>query len=81
MINLGIVDLVLIVLFVLMIYFSFRRRRLGATVLIALLLLVVIAERLVPGTLASTGTVISKLDQVNAAGPHLEIQPIVHIQK
>lgn len=80
MINLGIVDLILIVLFVLMIYFSFRRRSLGLTVLIAILLLVVIVERLAPGTLASIGTAISGIDQVNAAGPHLEIQPIIHFK-
>ncbi len=81
MINLGIVDLVLIVLFVVMIYSSFRRRGLGLTILIAVLLLVVIVERLAPGTLASIGTVIGGIDQVNAAGPHLEIQPIVTFQK
>lgn len=81
MIILGIVDLILIVLFVLMIYSSFRRRGLGLTILIAVLLLVVIVERLAPGTLASIGTAISGIDQVNAAGPHLEIQPIVHFQR
>jgi hypothetical protein len=81
MINLGIVDLVLIVLFALMIYSSFRRRGLGLTLLLAVLLLVVLVERLVPGTLASLGTAIGGIDQVNAAGPHLEIQPIVHLVK
>ena len=81
MINLGIVDLILILLFVLMIYFSFRRRGLGIMILIAILLLVVIVERLAPGTLASIGTAISGIDQINAAGPHLEIQPIIRFQK
>ncbi len=81
MINLGIVDLILIVLFVLMIYSAFRRRGLALTILIAVLLLVVIVERLAPGTLASIGTAIGGIDQVNAAGPHLEIQPIVTLQK
>jgi hypothetical protein len=81
MINLGIVDLILIVLFVLMIYFSFRRHRLGLTILIAVLLFVVLVERLAPGTLASIGTAIGGIDQVNAAGPHLQIQPIFHFQK
>ncbi len=81
MINLGIVDLILIVLIVLMIYFSFRRRGMGLAILIAALLVVVLVERLAPGTLASVGTAIGGIDQVNAAGPHLEIQPIVHFQK
>ncbi len=81
MINLGIVDLILILLFVLMIYYSLRRRGLGLSILIAVLLLAVIVERLVPGTLASIGNAIRGIDQVNAAGPHLEIQPIVSFQK
>lgn len=81
MINLGILDLILIVLFILMIYLSFRRRGLGITILIATLLLVVIVERLAPGTLASIGTAIGGIDQLSAAGPHLEIQPIIHFQK
>ena len=81
MINLGIVELILIVLFVLMIYFSFRRRGLGLTILIAVLLFVVLVERLAPGTLAGIGTAIGGIDQVNAAGPHLQIEPIVHLQK
>jgi hypothetical protein len=81
MINLGIVDLILIVLFVLMIYSSFRRRGLGLTILIAVLLLVVIIERVTPGTLATIGTAIRGIDQVNSAGPHLEIQPMITFQK
>ena len=81
MINLGILDLILIVLFVLMVYFSFRRRALGLSILIAILLFVLIVERLAPGALASIGTAISGIDQINAAGPHLEIQPIVRFQK
>jgi hypothetical protein len=81
MIDLGIVDLILILLFVLMIYLSLRRRGLGLSILIAVLLLAVILERLAPGTLASIGNAIRGIDQVNAAGPHLEIQPIVRFQK
>ena len=81
MINLGIVDLILILLFVLMVYLSLRRRGLGVSILIAVLLLAVILERLVPGTLASIGNAIRGIDQVNVAGPHLAIQPIVSFQK
>jgi hypothetical protein len=81
MINLGVVDLILIVLFVLMIYFAARRSGLGLAVLIAVLLVAVIIERLVPGMLASIGNAIRGMDQLNAAGPHLEIQPIVRFQQ
>jgi len=81
MINLGLVDLILVVLFVVMLFSSFRRRGLGLTVLIAMLLLMVLVERLAPGILGSMGTAISGIDQVNAAGPHLQIEPIVHFQQ
>ncbi len=81
MINLGFVDLILIVLFVVMIYYAARRGGRGLAVLIAVLLVAVIFERLVPGMLASIGNVIRGIDQLNAVGPHLEIQPIVRFQQ
>jgi hypothetical protein len=81
MISLGIIDVILIVLLVLMLYLSLRRRGLGLSILIAVLLFAVIVERLVPGTLASIGNAVRGLDQVNAAGPHLEIQPIVQFKQ
>lgn len=80
MISIGIIDLILIFLFVLMLFLSLRRRGLGLSILFAVLLFVVIVERLVPGTLASLGNAVRGIDQVNAAGPHLEIQPIIHFQ-
>jgi predicted branched-subunit amino acid permease len=80
MISLGIVDLILVLLFVLMIYLASRRRGQRVSTLLAVLLLAVILERLVPGTLASIGTAIRGLNQVNAAGPHLQFQPIIRFQ-
>jgi hypothetical protein len=44
------------------------------------LLLVIIVERPAPGTLASIGALINGIDQLNAMGPHLEIQPIIRFQ-
>ncbi len=80
MISLGIVDLILILLFVLMIYLSSRRRGRELSIALAVLLFVVILERVVPGTLASLGAAIRGLDQVNATGPHLQFQPIIRFQ-
>lgn len=80
MISIGIIDLILIFLFLLMLFLSLRRRRLGLSILFAVLLFGIIVERLVPGTLASLGNAIRGIDQVNTAGPHLEIQPIIHFQ-
>lgn len=80
MINLGVIDLILVVLFVLMIYLAARRGGLGLAVLIAVLLVAIILERLVPGVLAGIGSAIRGIDQLNTIGPHLEIQPVVRFQ-
>ncbi len=80
MITLGVVDLILILLFIFMIYNISRRRGLGLSILIAVILLVVILERLEPGTMTSIGLAIRGLDQVNAVGPHIQFQPIIRFQ-
>lgn len=80
MITLGIVDLILIILFVLMLYLGLRRRGLGISILIAVLLVAIIVERVVPGTLATIGALVRGIDQVNAIGPHLEFQPVIRFQ-
>ncbi len=79
--TLGIVDLVLIALLGVAIYQASRRRGRGAAILIIIILVIILIERLVPGTLASIGAAIHGLDQVNAAGPHLTIQPIIHFSQ
>ncbi len=76
-ITLGIIDLVLIILLIAAIYQASRRRGLGVSILIIIILVLIILERLAPGTLAGIGSAIHSLDQVNAAGPHLTIQPII----
>jgi hypothetical protein len=77
-ITLGIVDLVLLVLLLIAVYQASRRRGLGAAILIIIILVIILLERVAPGTMASIGSAIHSLDVVNAAGPHLTIQPIIH---
>ncbi len=81
MITLGLVDLLLVLLFLLMVYLSFRGRSRGASILIGVLLLAILAECVAPGTFASIGQAIQGLNQVNAAGPHVQIQPIVRFTR
>ncbi len=81
MISLGIVDIVLILLILIALYSAIRRRGVGASLLVALILLMILIERLAPGTLASIGNAIHSLDQVNNAGPHVTIEPIIRFQK
>jgi hypothetical protein len=81
MISLGIVDLILLALFVLAIYLAIKGRGMGLSVLVALVLVVVLSERLAPGSLARLGTDIRGIDQINSTAPHVTIQPIVRFEK
>ncbi len=81
MISIGIVDVILIALLIAAIIASGKRQATALSVLIVAILLVVMIERVAPGTLASVGTAIRGIDQVNDAGPHLTIQPIINIEK
>jgi len=80
MISLGVVDLILLLLLVLAIYLAIQRRGHRLALLVTLILVVILLERLAPGTLASIGTAIQGLDRVNNAGPHLTIAPIIRFQ-
>ncbi len=81
MISLGVVDVIIILLFIAAIYMSYRRRGTAASLLIAVLLIFVLLERLAPGTLAKIGDAIHNIDAINNAGPHVTINPIIQIQK
>ncbi len=80
MISIGIVDLILIVLLAIAIFASGKRKERALSFLIIAILIVIIVERLAPGTLASIGNAIHGIDSVNDAGPHITIQPIVRFQ-
>ncbi len=80
MINLGVVDIVLLVLLVSVAFYA-RRRRDMLIFYVALVVVVLIeVERLVPGTLKTLGDGIRGIDAVNATLPHVEISPIIVIK-
>ncbi len=81
MITLGIVDIILIVLFLMAVYAGYRRRATAVSILVAVLLVFVLIERIAPGSLARIGDGIHQIDQVNNNGPHVTIDPIIRIEK
>jgi hypothetical protein len=81
MIGLGIAELALLFLLLLATFVAVKRRASALSVLAAVVLVVVLSERLAPGTLASMGNAIRGIDQVDYAGPHLTIQPVVRLER
>lgn len=80
MINLGLIDVFMLVLLVLMFIYSARRRMMLPFYVTLVLLLLIELERLVPGVLAALGNAVHGIDAVNAQLPHVEISPIVTIK-
>ncbi len=80
MINLGLIDVFMLVLLVLMYVFSARRRMMLPFYVTLVLLLLIELERLVPGVLTFVGNAVHGIDAVNAQLPHIEISPIVTIK-
>lgn len=81
MITLGVVDVLLILMLILALLLALKRRATALTLLVAVALIVILSERLVPGTMASLGNAIQGIDRLNDQGPHLAIQPIVRLEK
>ena len=80
MINLGVIDILLLVLLVSVFVYSARQHeRLPFYVALVLVVLIEV-ERLVPGTLKVIGDAIRGIDTVNAGLPHVEIAPIITIK-
>lgn len=80
MINLGLIDVFMLVLLVLMYVYSARRRAMLPFYVTLVLLALIELERLVPGVLTYMGNVVHGIDIVNAQLPHIQISPIVTIK-
>jgi hypothetical protein len=80
MINLGLIDLLLLVLLFGSFVYAIRGRHVVQFAIILVIVLLIEFERLVPGTMTAIGNVIHSIDVFNAQLPHLQIQPIVTIQ-
>ncbi len=81
MINLGVIDLLLLVILLIAFMNALRRRGWLVFAIILVIVFFIELERLAPGTMTAIGDTIHTIDKVNAALPHVQIQPIVTIQK
>ena len=80
MINLGLIDVFMLVLLVLMYVFSARRRMMWPFYVTLVLMLLIELERLVPGVLSAMGNAVHGIDEANAQVPHVQISPIITIK-
>lgn len=79
MLNLGVIDILLLVLLLSVFFYSARRHELFPFYVTLVIVALIEIERLIPGTLNLIGNVIRGIDAVNATLPHISIQPIVTI--
>lgn len=80
MINLGLIDIFMLVLLILVYVYSARRRMMLPFYVTLVLMLLIELERLVPGVLTFLGNAVHGIDAANAQLPHVEISPIVTIK-
>jgi hypothetical protein len=80
MIELGLIDIFMLVLLVLVYVFSMRRRMIWPFYVALVLFVLIELERLVPGLLTALGNAVHGIDAVNAQLPHVEISPIVTVK-
>ncbi len=81
MINLGLIDLLLLVILFVSFVFAIRRRTWLAFAIILVIILFIELERLLPGTMTAIGNAIHSIDALNAQLPHVQIQPIITIHQ
>ena len=76
MINLGLIDLLLLVVLFISFVKAIRTRNLLAFSLILIIVVLIELERLSPGTSTALNKAVHTIDQVNAQLPHIQIQPV-----
>ncbi len=81
MINLGLIDLLLLVILVVAFVYALRRRGWLAFAIVLIVILLIQLERLAPGTMTALGDAVHAIDKVNAQLPHVQIQPIITVQR
>ncbi len=76
MINLGLIDLLLLVILFISFVRAMRTRNLLTFSLILIVIVLIELERLSPGAARTLNKAIHEIDQINAALPHVQIQPV-----
>ncbi len=80
MISLGIVDIALLVVLIIAAVIGARTHQMVRFWIVLVIVLIILAERFAPGTLAAIGNAIHGIDRVNALAPHININPVITIQ-
>lgn len=80
MINLGVIDILLLLVLVGTLFRALRTRNLLPFFIVLFIILLIELERLVPGTMAALGKGIRSIDVVNEKLPHVQISPIITIK-
>lgn len=81
MINLGVLDILLILLVIVAYVYGLRRNAKWLFYTALVIVVLIELERLVPGVMASMGNAVHGIDAFNATLPHLEIRPIITIAR
>ena len=80
MINLGLIDILLLVILIVMLVRAIARHTWMSFYVTLVLVLFIEIERLAPGTLNVVGKAIREIDTFNKQLPHVEILPIITIK-
>jgi hypothetical protein len=79
-INLGFIDILLLALLIIALFYSLRARFMWPFLIMLIIVIVIQLERLLPGTLAAIGLAIHQIDVINEQMPHVRIAPIITIE-
>jgi len=81
MINLGLIDVLLVLVLLFSFFYSIRTRYFLPFSIALIVVLLIELERLVPGSMTALGDAIHSIDAINEQLPHIQISPIVTIQQ
>ena len=81
MINLGLIDVLLVLVLLFSFFYSVRTRYFLPFSIALIVVLLIELERLVPGSMTALGDAIHSIDAINERLPHIQISPIVTIQQ
>jgi hypothetical protein len=80
MINLGMIDILFLVVLIATFVVASRRRTMLAFYIVLVLIILIELERLLPGMLTAAGNAIHGIDAFNQQLPHVEISPVITIK-
>ncbi len=80
MINLGVIDILFLLILIAAFVFASRRHNMVIFYTVLVLVILIELERLVPGMLTAAGNAVHGIDTFNQQLPHVEISPVITIK-